>query len=64
VRIPRSSVFKSYSGGSRPVDTNLLLDRLPDNLDIQEKGWAAARARPKNNNPLALCDATGSESHG
>jgi hypothetical protein len=35
-----------------------MLDRLTDNLDIPEKG-RTSRA-PKNNNALALCDATGS----
>ena len=40
----------------------LLLDRLTDNLDIRKKGRATARAT--NNNALALCGATGSESHG
>ena len=41
-RIPRTLFFRPYSGAPAPVDRNLMLDRLTDNLEI----WSTAAGNP------------------
>src|SRR5438094_1240258 len=57
-RIPRTLFFRPYSGATWPVDRNLMLDRLTDNLDIRRN---AAGEPGRDKNKKAACGATGSE---
>ena len=51
---------RPYSGATRPVDRNLMLDRLTDNLEIRRNATGEPAARQEQQAPVA-CGATGSE---
>src|SRR5215203_2961913 len=59
-RVPRNLFFRPYSGEAWPVDRNLMLDRLTDNLDIQRNTLGSGGAARTRKRPCA--GATGSES--
>src|SRR5829696_7307894 len=59
-RIPRTLFFRPYSGATWPVDRNLMLDRLTDNLEIRLNAPGETPARQEQECARA-CGATGSE---
>jgi hypothetical protein len=59
-RIPRTLFWRSYSGAPRPVDRNLMLDRLTDNLDIR-RNPAGNPALAQEQETARVCGATGSK---
>jgi hypothetical protein len=46
--------FRIYADGRRRVDTNLMLDRLTDNLDIRGKRHEARPRQQQNNKSARL----------
>src|SRR3954470_7498612 len=51
-RIPRTLFFRPYSGATWPVDRNLMLDRLTDNLEIQRNATGGPRRGKNKNAPV------------
>src|SRR5437773_9973638 len=44
-RIPRTLFFRPYSDATWPVDRNLMLDRLTDNLEIRRNATGESETR-------------------
>src|SRR2546422_833644 len=55
-RIPRTLFFRPYSGATWPVDRNLMLDRLTDNLEIRRNATGEP-SRGKNKKSAGACGA-------